>query len=149
MIADHDGKFLASTKREPGFVSRGFTYWKEEAKTAFKKHQSSDCHKGATEAIVSLPEQVRDVGKLLSEAHREEKATNRMMLLKILQCIWFLARQGLPLRGVGADADSNLLQLLQLQCVHCPELSVWLSKTGKYTSHNIQNEMKIMALQIL
>lgn len=118
MIADHDGKFLASTKREPGFVSRGFTYWKEEAKIAFKKHQSSDCHKGATEAIVSLPKQVRDVGKLLSEAR--------------------------------ADADSNLLQLLQLQCVHCPELSVWLSKkTGKYTSHYIQNEMKIMAQQIL
>ena len=88
-------------------------------------------------------------GELLSEAHREEKATYRMMLLKILQCIRFLA-QGLPLRGVGADADSNLLQLLQLQCVDCPELSVWLSKkTDNYTSHDIQNEMKIMALQIL
>jgi len=122
MTADHDGKFLASTKREPAFVSRGFTYWKA-AKVAFKKHQSSDCHKEGTEAIVSLPEQVRDVGELLSEAHREEKATNRMMPLKILQCIWFLARQGLPLRGVGADANSNL-QLLQLQCVDCPELSV-------------------------
>ena len=149
MTADHDGKFLACTKREPAFVSRGFTYWKE-ATIAFKEHQSSDCHKEATEAIVSLSEQVRDVGELLSEAHREEKATNRRMLLKILQCIRFLAHQGLPLRGVGADADSNLLQL-QLQCVDCPELSVWLSKkTDKYTSHDIQNEMmKIMALQIL
>ena len=45
---------------------------------------------------------------------------------------------------------SNLLQLLQLQCAECPELSVWLSKkTDNYTSHDIQNEMKIMALQIL
>jgi len=150
MTADHDGKFLASTKRESAFVSKGFTYWKE-ATIAFKKHQSSDCHKEATEAIVSFPEQVRFVEELLSEAHREEKATNRRVLLKILQRIRFLGRQGLPLSGVGADADSNLLQLLQLQCVDCPELSVWLSKkTDKYTSHNIQNEMmKIMALQIL
>ena len=73
------------------------------------------------------------------------------MLLKIIQCIKFLARQRFPLRGVGADAESHLLQLLQLQCVDCPELSMWLSKkTDKYTSHDIQNEMlKIMALQIL
>ena len=123
MTADHDKKFLASTKREPAFVSRGFTYWKE-ATTAFKKHQSSDCHKEATEAIVSLPQQVRDIRELLSDAHREQKATNKRMLLKILQCIRFLAHQGLPLRGVGADVDSNLRQLLELQCVDCPGLSV-------------------------
>ena len=150
MTADHDGKFLASTKQDPAFVSRGFVHWKN-ATIAFKKHQSSDCHKEATEAIVTLPQQVHDVGELLCEAHREEKATNRRMLLKILQCIQFLAHQGLPLRGVGADADSHLLQLLQLRCVDCPELSVWLSKeTDKYTSHDIQNEMiKIMGLHIL
>ena len=82
---------------------------------------------------------------------QQEKATNRRMLLKILLCIRFLACQGLSLRGVGADADSNLLQLLQLQYMDCPELSGWMSKkTGKITSHDIQNEMmKIMALQIL
>ena len=84
----------------------------------------------------------RDTGK---------RATNRRMLLKIIQCIQFLARQGLPLRGIGADADSNLLQPLQLQYIDCPELRAWLSKKmDKYTSHNIQNEMmKIMAMQIL
>ena len=98
-----------------------------------------------------MPQQVRDVGELLSKAHQEEKATNRKMLLKILQCIRFLARQGLPLRGHGGDSDGNLNQLLQLQCIDCLELSVWLrKKTDKYTSHDIQNEiMRIMAMHIL
>lgn len=150
MTAQHEGKFLASTKRDPAFVSRGYTYWKE-ATTAFKRHQSSDCHKEAVQAVVSLPQQVQDVGELLSRSHQEEKATNRRMFLKIVRCIKFLSRQGLPLRGVGADSDSNLMQLLQMECHDCPELQMWLrKKTDKYTSHDIQNEiMQIMALMIL
>ena len=150
MTAQHEGKFLASTKRDPAFVSRGYTYWKE-ATTAFKKHQTSDCHKEAIEAIVSLPQQVQDVGELLSRSYQEEKATNRRMLLKIVRCIKFLARQGLPLRGVGSDSDSNLMQLLQMECHECPELQTWLrKKTDKYTSHDVQNEiMRTMALMIL
>ena len=75
MTTDHEGKFLASTKRDAAFISKGFSYWKE-ATTAFKKHQSSDCHREAVQAIVIVPQQVRDVGELLSKAHQEEKATN-------------------------------------------------------------------------
>ena len=29
MKADHEGKVLASAKRDAAFLSRGFTYWKE------------------------------------------------------------------------------------------------------------------------
>lgn len=150
MTAELEGKFLVSTRREPAFISLEFSNWKV-ATTAFRKHQASECHKEATEALVALPKQVCDVGELLSVAHREEKAVNRRMLIKIICTIKFLAHQGLPLRGVGADADSNLVQLLQLQSRDCPELCTWLQKkTNKYTSHDIQNEiMSIMAMQIL
>ena len=57
MSAAHEGKFLVSTKRDPAFLTRGFTYWKE-ATVAFNKHQSSDCHMEATEAMITLPNQV-------------------------------------------------------------------------------------------
>ena len=57
MSAAHEGKFLVSTKRDPAFLTRGFTYWKE-ATVAFNKHQSSDCHMEATEAMIMLPNQV-------------------------------------------------------------------------------------------
>ena len=51
MRCEAERKFLASTKREPAFVSKGFTYWKEGPK-AFKKHQESDCHREAVDALV-------------------------------------------------------------------------------------------------
>ena len=68
MTAELEGKFLISTRREPSFVSLGFSNWKV-ATTAFRKHQASECHKEATEALVALPKQVCDVGELLSVAH--------------------------------------------------------------------------------
>ena len=151
MRADHEGKFLASTKWDAAFLGRGFTYWKE-ATSAFQKHQSSQCHREANEALIRIPKQVcGDVGELLNREHQEEKATNRKMFLKVLQNIRFLARQGLPLRGCYDDADSNFVQLLHLRSVDCPEVETWMKKkTNKYTSYDIQNEcLKIMALQIL
>lgn len=136
MTAELEGKFLVSTRRDPAFVSFGFSNWKV-ATTAFRKHQASECHKEATEALVALPKQVCDVGELLSVAHREEKAVNRRMLIKIIRTIKFLAPQGLPLRGVGADADSNLVQLLQLQSRDCPELCTWLQKKKPTSIHHM------------
>ena len=40
---EQEGKFVVSRKRDPTFISKSFTYWKE-ATTAFKKHQESECH---------------------------------------------------------------------------------------------------------
>ena len=57
MRATQEGKFLTSSKRDPAFLKRGFTYWKE-ATVAFKKHQASDCHREANEVIMLLPKTV-------------------------------------------------------------------------------------------
>ena len=149
VIADRQGKFLASTKHNAAFISRGFTYWKE-ATTAFSEHQASDCHKEANEALILLPVQVQgDIGDMLSREHKGEKITNRKMFMKILQNIKFLVCQGLPLQGGNDDLDSNFIQLLQ--AIDCPELKTWMNKkTNKYTSNSIQNEcLQIMALQII
>ena len=43
MTAAYEGKLLASTKKDPAFLTKGFTYWKEVT-TAFKKHEASQCH---------------------------------------------------------------------------------------------------------
>ena len=84
---------LKSSKHDRAFNTKGFTYWKDGT-TAFKKHETSDCHREATEALL-LPNQVlEDGGKLLSQTHREEKAANRRMFVMILQNITFLARHG-------------------------------------------------------
>ena len=46
------------------FISAGFTNWKD-ATSIFRKHEGSECHRAAVEAIVVLPRTTRDVGELL------------------------------------------------------------------------------------
>lgn len=73
------------------------------------------------------------IGAMLSRQHAKEMEDNRNMLIKILSCAKFLARQALALRGDGGESDSNFLQLLKFQgddaLVHD-----WLKrKQSKYT----------------
>ena len=139
MSAEFEKKFLTSTKRDPAFISKGFTYWKD-ATSAFNKHLASCCHREAL-ASLRVRSETRDVGELLSTQHKQEKATNRAMLQKVLENLCSLARQGLALRGHGDGEDSNFIQLLQLRALDCPEVNTWMKrKTNKYTSPVIQNE---------
>ena len=61
--------------------------------------------------------------------------------------IWYLARQGLPLRGnrntvTMSEENSNFHQLLNLRVQENPEIIEWLRKRDdKYTSPEIQNEL--------
>lgn len=98
MRVEIEGKFISSHRRDKAFITRGYTYWKD-ATTASKKHQSSVSHKEATQAVVVLPTEVRDVGELLNEVQQQEKEKkNRQMLLRILRSLRFSARQSLALR---------------------------------------------------
>jgi hypothetical protein len=153
MKCEQEKKFLASTKRDPAFISKGFTYWKD-ANAAFKKHLSSVCHKEAVDSLINLPKCTKDVAELQNAEHAREKASNRRMFMLLLRNIRYLARQGLPLRGHGVEElNSNFVQLLHLQAQECKDVNVqaWLDKrTNKYTSPEIQNECsQIMALHIL
>ena len=77
------------------------------------------------------------------------KAENQRVLLKILQNVKFLGRQGIAFRGHD-DAESNFMQLFKLQEMDNPELSAWMKRTDKYLSPEIQNEMlQLMSLSIL
>ena len=84
-----------------------------------------------------------DVRKQLSKARDEEMQTRHAMFLKLLECIRFLARQGLPFRGHlenDATFEGNLYQLPLLLAKDCPSLSLWL-KERDYISPEIVNEI--------
>ena len=144
------GKKMTAKRADPSFVKRGFSYWKD-ATIAFKKHESSDCHKEALHVSIVLPEACPDVGEMLSSQHAQQKKQNRDCLLKIVSNLKFLARQGIALRGDGGDADSNFIQLMKMSARDDPYLAEWLQKkTNKYVSHDVQNELlKVMALSVL
>ena len=107
MRASLEGKLLTSTKREKTFISTGFTCWRDGT-ICFKMHQSTLCHREAVEAVITLPMEIScGVGEALSNAYKQEKATNRKVFLSILQNIRFLVWQGLPFRGSQTEIDSN------------------------------------------
>ena len=111
-------------RAEPSLVQSGFSYWKD-ASIAFKKHQSSDCHKEAVEVSIILPRACPNVGKMLSITALSAKEENRECLM-IMSNLKFLARQGIPLRGDGGDADSNFMQLMKMCARDDPHLAEWL-----------------------
>ena len=78
LTAEHEKKFLASTKRDQAFITRGYTNWRDATK-AFISHLGSRCYKEAM-ATRELPKQTGDVGERLSIEHEQEKAENRAML---------------------------------------------------------------------
>ena len=65
------------------------------------KHESSNFHKAATEALKAT----NDVADMLSKAAATGKKNNLEYLLKIISSICFLGRQSLPLRGDGPHND--------------------------------------------
>ena len=102
--------------------------------------------------MITLPATIRDIGEILSSIHSSEKEANHKCLLNILSNLQFLARQGCAIRGgVEHETDSNFYQLYKLRCEDDSTLEEWLKKKkGKYTSHEVQNEiLKVMALRVL
>lgn len=84
-----------------------------------------------------------DVGSQLSVQNEVVKKMHREMFLKLLECIRYLARQGLPIRGHHEDSiafEGNLYQLLLLQAKDCPQMGTWLKKR-EYISPEITNEI--------
>jgi len=142
MKCEREKKFLASTKRDPAFISRGFTYWKEGT-SAFKKHMASVCHREAVESLIDLSKCSKDVAELQSAQHVAQRARNQRMFMLVLRNTRYLARQGLPLTGDGDELNSYFVQLLHLQSDECKDINVnaWLEKlTDKYISPEVQNE---------
>ena len=107
----------------------------------------SDHHTEAHSILYVLPIEPREINELLDIGHASKKPENRKMLLTILQKVQFLARQGLPLRGDGAEDNSNFMQLLQLRAKENLQIHEWLKRKNEtYTSKDLQNEMiKLMA----
>ncbi len=141
-----------SLNQEDAFIKTGFSDWKR-ALEKFKKHQLSHSHRQAVDFIMNT---TKNVGEMVQKGYAEQKAENRQILLTIFNCVRYLGRQGLALRGDFKDEekseiDSNLMQLLLLIAVYNPPISKWLKKSqNKFTSPGIQNEMlNMMALSIL
>ena len=63
-------------------------------------------------------------------------------LVKIVETLQFLARQGLAPCGDNSDGDSNFMQTLKLRAKDILHLTDWIKrKQNKFLNHDIQNEI--------
>lgn len=75
-------------------------------------------HKEAMLKIAATKSASGGIGAQLSVQIDRDQTHHRSMLMKLLSCIKYLARQGLPFRGHHEDSESfegNLYQLLLLE----------------------------------
>ena len=65
---------------------------------------------------------------MTSKGHKAKTKENRQCLIKIIESLQYLGRQGVALRGNRSDEDSNFMQLLKLRNKDFSKLKQWLEK---------------------
>ena len=137
IVAVKTGSIKSLGTEDLAFVSRGYCNWKYATgnKGAFNTHERYGTHKMAVECLVTLPTSYRNVGEMLSSQYALDKQSNWDYLLKVVQNVQFLARQGIAMRGDLDESDSNFMQLLMLRGIDDPMIRQNVEKkTNKYSA---------------
>ena len=88
------------------------------------------------------------VSQQLSSQLKAEQENRRMCLVKQLQSLAYLLRQGLAVRGHKSDAG-NLQQLLKLRSLDVPALKQWISERKYFSADIIREQTSILGKCIL
>lgn len=137
--AKHLGMFSFSKKADHAFLSSGFKNWKN-ATLRFKKHEKSDSHQVATMRYMAFLKSP-GINSLMSSETKREQSIRRQMLVKEVNSLRYLARQGLAFCG-HENSEGNFCQIMNLQVINHDDQNFkkWLS-SNKYMSPEILNEI--------
>jgi len=137
------------------FVEDGFRTWSKASGDtgAFSKHIRSRMHILSTERSLNLKtdvpvsEQLGDQLKAEKSRKEVERKENREVVTILMDCLLFLAKQGLAFRGHTESSESsnrgNFIELVYFMSCYNPQLKSWLEKhpgNVTYMSAEIQNE---------
>ena len=119
----HKGTLTAHNMEKTN-IRKGFNYWKK-ALEVFVDHQQSKAYRAAItyESVVPL---CGDLLEMTVNDLNNKPLAERKNLIKIIECIRFLACQGLAFRG--NDGSDNLIQLFNLFSKNDPALLTCLEK---------------------
>ena len=115
---------------------KGFDNFKK-AVQKFRIHENSDSHLEARLKCRSLNNP--SINEQLSSEAAKVQGIRRAGLLKQLEAMKFLLRQGIALRG-HSEEEGNLYQLLTAWSGDCTAIKSWIEER-KYMSHDIVNEL--------
>ena len=127
----HNDKLTADRNKDDAFITRGFKNWKNSPK-AFDIHQQSKAHRAAL-TFESVVPKCGDVVEMTVEKIKDNRIGERKYLIKIMEVIRFLARQGLAFRG-GKENNDNVTQLFKLLNKNVPDVLTRLDKDFKLES---------------
>ena len=142
---DRQGLITFSSKAESAYTTVGFNNWKK-AIEKFQKHATCSAH---SEAVIKWQMmQKPPVNQQLCTQLQHDQQERQQALLKQLQCLRFLLRQGLAIRG-HTETEGNLHQMLVMWSAYDSSLKNWL-REKKYLSPIIINEqITIFGLDVL
>ncbi|CAF4066398.1 unnamed protein product, partial [Rotaria sordida] len=153
------GQGPGGNQSEDAWISTGVKSWNKikGSQGAGKKgkiyvHNSSTVHKSSFQRYLIFKQRKNNVDNMLDKnlQHQQqqkiqEKKSNEEIIEILIDCIRFLARQALPLRG-HVDNDGNFHQLVYLLSKHNPVLEQWIKNNNNrpykitYMSKDSQNE---------
>ena len=154
------GSLVGSSDKQ--FIEDGFRTWRKASGETgtFTKHLRSRMHILSTERYanyrtsVPVNEQLGDQMKAEKSRKEKERAENREVVTIIMDCLLFLARQGLAFRGHSESSESsnrgNFIELVHFLSTYNPQLKTWLDQhpgNVTYLSADIQNEMLNIAAE--
>ena len=127
--------FTFCKKGDEAFSLKGFDNYKK-AVEKFRAHENSDSHLEARIKCKSLNNP--SIREQISIQGAKVQETRRLGLLKQLEAMKFLLRQGIALRG-HSEEEGNLRQLLATWSKE-NAVKTWVEE-GKFMSHDIVNEI--------
>ena len=117
---------------------------------SFAEHQQTKGHR-AVLAYETVVPHCGDVLEMTIIELNKKRLAERMYLLKIMDCIRYLARQGIALRG--DSGNDNLTQLFKLLNKNDESAMRSLESNNdqhKYLHNDVQNELiELMAKQVM
>ena len=124
LVCKKNSEKLKAEKIKDSFLSTGFSNSKKTL-DSFKDHQKSKHHVAALSLEFVVPK-CGTVREMTDENLKTKIAENRKSLLKIIETVQFLGRQGLALRGKENDESSNFWQLLKLRTNDFLKMKQWV-----------------------
>ena len=140
------GTLTFSKNAEKAFTQYGFNNWKKGPEK-FRTHENSSAHREASMKHNASQKQ-QPVSQQLSSQLKAEQESRRMCLVKQLQSLPYLLRQGLAVRGHKSD-EGNLQQLLKLRSLDVPALKQWISERKYLSADIIREQTSILGKCIL
>ena len=111
--AEASGQLFGEKNKDFAYVSKGFRSWKKAPK-CFREHEQSKPHITATTYLQLIVPKCADVSEMLVEGLRKMKLDQRRYFIKVMECVQYLCRQGIPFLGSN-DGNDNFTQLLLLR----------------------------------